>query len=501
MEAAPAGTRASGPQGVSALASVAVTVRKRSPLGRDYRRLWAANAVSVTGDGVTVTAGPLLAASITHDPLLVAGALFAQQLPWLIFALLSGALVDRLEPDRLIVIVDLLRAAAVGGLAASVLAGTAHLAALYGALFILGAGSTVSDTAALSLPPLLVGTGDLVRANAGLQAVQLVGADLVGPPLGACLFVLAAGMPFAFDAATFVAGAALIAGIRRRRTAAPVSDRPGVRREIAEGIRWLLAHPGLRMLAAAICVMNIMLGSTLAILVLYVRVRLGLGAAGYGVLLACSAAGGVIGTIVVKHLLARFDASSLLRTGLIIECATHVSLALTRRPWVAALTLVIFGVHNGVWNVVTVTLRQTAVPGQLRGRVNSVYYTFAIGGFALGSVAGGLLARGFGLTAPFWVAAAAVAVVAMLAWRLFTPGHLATQAAASASRARRTTRSAPRPLPRPSSWSERTRPDETTSPSLVRKFTCLSPQTCRPQLCARANPDPVIKVRSLRPDR
>jgi Na+/melibiose symporter-like transporter len=395
-----------------------------------------ANAVSVAGDGVTVTAGPLLAASITHDPLLVAGALFAQQLPWLIFTLFSGVLVDRLEPCRLMVIVDLLRAAAIGALAASVLAGAAHLAALYGALFILGTGSTVSDTAALSLPPLLVGPQDLVRANAGLQAVQLLGADLAGPPLGAYLFVLAAGLPFAFDAATFVAGAALIASIRRR-TADPAPGRTSLRQEITEGIRWLAAHPGLRMLAATICVMNVMLGNTLAILVLYARVRLGLGAEGYGLLLACSAAGGVIGTVIVQRLLARSGPSLLLRIGLIIECATHVSLALTRRPWVAALTLAVFGVHNGVWNVVTVTLRQTAVPGPLRGRVNSVYYTFAMGGFALGSLAGGLLAREFGLTAPFWVAAAAVAVVAMLAWRLFTPTQLITEAATTASGAGR----------------------------------------------------------------
>jgi Na+/melibiose symporter-like transporter len=394
-----------------------------------------ANAVSVTGDGVTVTAGPLLAASITHDPLLVAGTLFAQQLPWLIFGPLSGALVDRLEPTRLIVIVDLLRAVAVGSLAASVFAGRAHLAALYGALFILGVGSTVSDTAVLSLPPLLVDPDDLVRANAGLQGVLFVGADLVGPLLGAYLFVLAAGLPFAFDAATFVVGAALIASIRRRRATHPVPDRTRLRQEISEGIRWLLAHPGLRMLAVAICVMNITLGSVLAILVLYVRERLGLGAVGYGALLACGAAGGVIGTVIVKRLLAWFGTSLLLRVGLIIECATHVSLALTRRPWVAALTLLIFGVHGGVWNVATVTLRQKVVPEQLLGRVNSVYNTFSIGGFALGSLVGGLLARGFGLTAPFWVAAAAVAVVAILAWRLFTPGRLTTEAEASANRA------------------------------------------------------------------
>jgi MFS family permease len=403
---------------------VTAAARRRSPLGRDYRRLWVANGLSVAGDGVTITAGPLLAASITHDPLLVAGALFAQQLPWLIFAPFSGVLVDRLDPGRLMVIVDLLRAAVIGALAASVFAGAARLAALYGALFILGVGSTVSDTAVLSLPPLLVSADDLVRANAALQGVQLVGAELAGPPLGAYLFVLAAGSPFAFDAATFVAGAALIASIRRRPAVRRRSERARLRQEMSEGIRWLLAHPGLRMLAVAIFVMNVMMGGTLAILVLYVRVRLGLGAEGYGVLLACTAAGGVVGTVIVRRVLARFGASLLLRAGLIIECATHFSLALTRRPWVAALTLVIFGVHNGIWNVVTVTLRQKAVPEELYGRVNSVYYTFAMGGFAVGSLMGGLLARGFGLAAPFWVAGAAVAVLATLAWRLFTPDHL-----------------------------------------------------------------------------
>jgi Transmembrane secretion effector len=209
--------------------------------------------------------------------------------------------------------------------------------------------------------------------------------------LGAYLFVLAAGLPFAFDAATFVLRAALVASIRRRRVADPTPDRPRLRLEMAEGIRWLFAHPGLRMLAIAVCVMNITLGGALAILVLYVRDRLGQGVAWY-------------------------------------ECATHVSLALTRQPWVAALTFVTFGVHGGLWTVVTMTLRQKVVPQQLLGRVNSVYYTFDMGGFAVGSLAGGLLARGFGLTAPFWVAAAAVAVVAMLAWHLFTPGHLTTEA-------------------------------------------------------------------------
>lgn len=402
--------------------------RDRPPLGGDYHKLWCANAISVAGDGVTLAAGPLLVASVTRDPLLVAGAAFAQELPWLLFALISGVVVDRMDPRRLMVVVDLLRAAAIGGLAVSVAAGSAHLAAIYAALFVLGVGSTLTDTAAISLTPAIVAESGLTRANAGLQGVQLVGGTLVAPPLGAYLFVLATGLPFAFDAATFVLGAALLASIRRPVIARIEREyREGIRREIATGIRWLMAHPGLRMLAASICLMNITLGSAMAILVLYARQRLGLGPVGYGLLLSCSAVGGVIGTLVVDRLTRRLGPSLLLRVGLLVECATHVSLALTRHPWVAGATFVVFGVHAGVWGVVTVTLRQRAVPAELRGRVNSVYFVFSIGGGAIGSLLGGVLARAFGITAPFWVAAVAIALLAVVAWRLFTPARLAAE--------------------------------------------------------------------------
>ncbi len=394
-------------------------------MGADYRKLWVANAVSVAGDGVTLAAGPLLAASVTHDPLLVAGAAFVQQLSWLLFALLSGVVVDRVDPRRLIVIVDALRAVAVGGLAVSIFVGSAHLIALYAALFVLGVGSTLVDTASISLTPAIVADDELTAANAGLQGVQLVGGTLIAPPLGAYFFVLAAGLPFAFDAATFVLGAALIATIHRPQpTPSGPPGEKGIRREIATGIRWLLAHPGLRMLAVSICLMNITLESVMAILVLYARQRLGLGPVGFGLLLAATTVGGVIGTVVVSTLTRRLGPSLLLRIGLLIECGTHLSLALTRNPWVAGATLVVFGIHAGVWGVVTVTLRQRAVPAELRGRVNSVYFLFSVGGGALGSLLGGVLARQVGITTPFWVAAAAIAVLAVFAWRRFTPARL-----------------------------------------------------------------------------
>ena len=98
-----------------------------------------------------------------------------------------------------------------------------------------------------------------------------------------------------------------------------------------------------------------------------------------------------------------------------------LSLALTRSPWVAGATLVAFGAHATVWGVVSVSLRQRLVPERLRGRVNSVYFLFDLGGAALGTLLGGALASLLGITAPFWLGAGVVALLAVAAWRRFTP--------------------------------------------------------------------------------
>ena len=122
----------------------------------DYQRLWLGFSVSTIGDGVTLTAGPLLVASLTHDPLLVAGALFAQQLPWLLFSLVSGVYVDRLDRRRLIAFIDLGRAVIIGVLAVSIALGGANIDALYIALFLLGTGETLARTATQALVPSVV---------------------------------------------------------------------------------------------------------------------------------------------------------------------------------------------------------------------------------------------------------------------------------------------------------------------------------------------------------
>jgi MFS family permease len=381
----PGGRRATSHRATRYVATV-TSNRRRPKLGADFTKLWTANAISNLGDGVTGVAGPLLVASMTTNPTLVAGAVFAQQLPWLLFALPAGAYVDRLDRRRLLVAVNLTRGAVLAALAVAVWADVASIPVLYTAFFLFGTGETLADSASVALLPSIVPADRLARANARLLGTYLVGNQLLAPPFGALLFVVAAALPFAFDAASFIAAALLVAPLLGRHGPAPQPQQPRtLRAEIAEGLGWLWHQRTLRLLAVCLAVMNLAGAGTFAIWVLWARQRLGLQGVGFGALVTAYAAGGLLGALLASRLDATLGPAILLRAGLCVEATAQLVLALTRSAWVAGATLILFGAHAMVWGVVTVSLRQRLVPEPLRGRVNSVYFLFDLGGAALTS--------------------------------------------------------------------------------------------------------------------
>ena len=266
-------------------------------LGADFTRLWTASTVSNLGDGVTGVAGPLLVASLTDSPALVAGAALAQRLPWLLFSLPAGAWVDRLDQRRLLVAVNLARGALLGGLTLAVWTGTATIPILYVTFFLFGTGETLSDSTSVALVPSIVPAEGLARANARLLGTYLVGNQLLAPPFGAWLFVVVPALPFAFDAVSFLAAALLVAPLVGRVPARAREDRGrALRVEIAEGLGWLWRHRTLRLLAVCVAVMNLAGAGSFAIWVLWARERLGLEGVGFGALITAYAVGGVLGT-------------------------------------------------------------------------------------------------------------------------------------------------------------------------------------------------------------
>ena len=164
-------------------------------LGRGFAALWSANAASNLADGLAFVSMPLLAASLTDDPRLVAGLATTYALVRLLVALPIGVYVDRVDRRTLMVVGNVLRGTVVVLLAVAVQLDTAGIALVYVAYALVGTLESAADNAALSLLPSIVSPHDLDRANGRISAAQLVADEFAGPPLGGLLFAAAAAAP------------------------------------------------------------------------------------------------------------------------------------------------------------------------------------------------------------------------------------------------------------------------------------------------------------------
>ncbi len=388
-----------------------------SRLGTSFRWLLASSWTSNLGDGMALAAGPLLVASQTDDPLLVAMAVLVQWLPPLLFSLYAGAVSDRLDRRTVVVAVDLARAVVLTVLALSIVTGSVSIVVVLGALFLLGTAEVFADNASSTLLPMLVARRDLAVANARLMTGFVTVNQLAGPPIGAALFATGMASPFVAQGVLVAAGALLVARVVLPAGAAEPRVSQHVTRDIAEGFRWVLQHAAVRTLVLTIFTFNITFGAAWSVLVLYATERLGLGAVGFGLLTTTMAVGGLAGTAAYGWITRRVSLGDVMRAGLIIETLTHLALALTTVPAVAVVVFFVFGAHAFIWGTTSVTVRQRAVPSRLQGRVGSVNSVGTYGGLVVGAGIGGVLARTWGVTAPFWFAFVGSAVFVVLIWR------------------------------------------------------------------------------------
>ncbi|MDP9209748.1 MAG: MFS transporter [Actinomycetota bacterium] len=378
---------------------------------------------------------PLLAAELTRDPLAVSVVTFAGWLPWLLFALPAGALVDRLDRRRVMWAVDASRALVVGALTVAVLAGWASIPLLAVAGFLVGAGQTLFENAAQAMVVAVVGRDPrrLERANGQLVASLTVGQQLAGPPAGSAAFALAAWLPFLADAASFGVSAGLVASIRGWfRAEGAATDPPSarsLRAEIAEGLAFLFGHRLLRAAVLLVSASNLAFMAGEAVLVLFATDELGLGSRGYGLLLAAVAVGGIPGSLLAARVGQRVPPGPLIVGGVLVGAVVMACFGLATSPWLAAAAYAATGAVWGVWNVTLLSLRQEIVPDRLMGRVVGAIRLIGFGSIPIGALLGGLVARSLGLRAPFLLGAAVLAVAALVAAPVITTG--AIQAARS----------------------------------------------------------------------
>lgn len=385
-------------------------------MGRDFRWLLASSWTSNAGDGIALAAAPLLIASMTSAPILVAAGAILQFLPWLLFGLHAGAIADRFDRRRLVMFANAARAVVLAALCVFLVTGTANIWIVLAVAFLYGTAEVFVDTAGSTLLPMLVKPADLGIGNARLQAGYLVANQFAGPPLGAFLFAAGSAWPFLVEVLCVSLAIVLIS--RMARTPIPPREQHApVHTDIAEGLRWLWRNPPVRMLVLIILVFNITWAAPWGVLVLYATEHLGMGAVGYGALTTASAAGGILATLSFGWLERRVSFATLMRVCLSLEVLMHLAFALTTTGWVAMVIMVAFGLYSFVWGTISTTVRQRLVPTELQGRVASVNMVGVFGGMVIGQALGGVIAQLWGLTAPWWFAFAGAAVTLVLVWR------------------------------------------------------------------------------------
>ncbi len=387
-------------------------------LGRDFRWLLASSWTSNVGDGIALSAAPLLIASMTTSPLLVAAGAMMQFLPWLLFGLFAGAVADHHDRRRMVMIANASRAVVVAGLVAFLVTGHATVWIVLATAFLYGTAEVFADSAGSTLLPMLVRPGDLGIGNARLQAGYLVANQLGGPPLGAFLFAIGSFWPFLVQILCVTLAVVLISRIARTPVPDHGDSEPGAKAHpIREGLRWLRHNAPVRTLVVIILVFNITWAAPWGILVLYATEHLGMGAVGYGALTTASALGGLVGIASFGWLEKHISFATLMRVCLTLEVLMHLAFALTTHAVVAFVIMFGFGAYAFVWSTISTTVRQRLVPLPLQGRISSVNMVGIFAGLVIGQFLGGLIAQTWGLTAPWWFAFGGSAVTLIVMWR------------------------------------------------------------------------------------
>ncbi|GAA2428404.1 MFS transporter [Streptomyces glaucus] len=380
----------------------------RAPAWRGgFGRLWSAAVLSSFGDALRTAALPLLAVSLTDEPLLVVSVTACGYLPWLLFGLLGGAVADRVDQRRAMWAVDAVRGLLVAAFAVAVACGHVSIGLLVALAFALTTLQTLFDNAATALLPSLVGPDALGSANARLMSGQRIAGGLLGGPVVPLLLAAGAAVPFAVDAATFLSAAALVASVRTTAPERAVRPSGGtLRREIADGLRILIRDRVLRGLCAATALCNIGMGALVATLVLLVTDRLHAGSAGYAAATTAYTLGSLAGGAADRRLVARVGRVRGVLLAGCVQTAALVVMGTVRSLAALVAAMAVFGFMGMVWNVSTTTLMQQRSPAGALGRVGSAHRTLAVAGAPLGALLGGSAATAWGAHTPALLAAA-----------------------------------------------------------------------------------------------
>jgi MFS family permease len=400
----PVGISRPGPSFRSALSS------------RDFSLLWVGQLGSEIGNGLVQLTLPFLVLTITGSAFQLAGAYIVQFLPWLLFGLVGGVLVDRWDRRRTLVVIEVVRAAAflAVGIAYIIDSDILTVEMIYGLIFLESALQNFFNPARLALVPTLVSEDDLRTANSLIEVARHIG-FLIAPSAGIALAgVVGFGPIILADGVTFLISGITVYLIRTRQPARQVQQSSNWReslvqvfRETQEGIGVIKAVRLLQVTLLLGFSLNLVVAPIQGLLPLYVTEVKGREEPYLGLLAAGFVTGLIIGSLAAPAVsrrvgLGRMAVGSVILVGAII-CAASYAPTL----WIPVLALAVAGVAIGSLNVAQVNMLQTSTTDEDRGRVSAAFYTASLGVRPFGYLAAGALAAPVGVQ-PLFVAFGAI---------------------------------------------------------------------------------------------
>jgi len=406
-----------------------------SALGAGFGKLWAAALGSNLADGIARLAIPLMAVSLTQDPVAIAVLSALAYVPWLIFGVPAGMIVDRIDRRRAMGAANAVRVLAAAGVALAVETGHATLGVLAAAVLVFGIGETLFDNATNAVLPSLVGRGGLDKANGRIQAAQ-VGVDMfVATPISGVLFAIAAVLPLVVSGAGYLVAMGLVLALPAVAAhasapgAAPGEAAPRV--SLTDALLFLWRHRYLRSMVLVTSVIGGLLAFAQAITVLLFVDRFGVTAQLVGIVTAGIGLGGVAGALTAGAVVARLGRGRTLLSASVLGGAGLFAVGFAPNAWTAVLAYAIGAYGVALWNVPWGSLRQALVPGHMLGRVIGAARTVAWGLMPLATMLGGWVARA-DLQLPYLIGGGATVMVSLAAARLLlsADAHMPTDDAA-----------------------------------------------------------------------
>ena len=386
---------------------------------RDYMLLWSGQVVSTLGSAAAGIVYPLLILAITDSPGAAGIAAALRSLPYLLFSLPVGALIDRWDRKRVMIVCDILRAAALMALPAAMAFGVLSLWQIYLVAFVEGSLFVFFNLAEVAGLARVVAKEDLARATAQNEAA-FGAAQIAGPSLGTLLFqTLGRAAPFIANALSFIVSALALWKIRTSfRGPRPAGPPRALRHEIAEGLQWLWRQPLIRYMAGLTGAMNFV-GAATPLLLIVLAKQLGASDGYVGLVFSIGGVGGIVGSLIGGRVQRRFSFGQVV-CGVCWALALLFPLyALAPRFYLLGAVFALICLLGPVYNVVQFSYRIALIPDALQGRVNSSFRLIAFGFNPLGAALCGLLLETWG-TRPT-VALFAACHLAMAAVTQFNP--------------------------------------------------------------------------------